>query len=147
MQGVTIEETKQWLNRGYKLRETIRILEKAQMRAYDIVTGTTITLSERVQESHGNGTENKLITYADYCRQIDCHKTDLFEILKQITNAIMKVENNIYKNILISRYINFETWENISQNIGYSYRQILRLHEKALQKVKNVLECHIESVI
>ncbi|OLA94284.1 MAG: hypothetical protein BHW64_04580 [Candidatus Melainabacteria bacterium LEY3_CP_29_8] len=126
MQGVTIEETKQWLNRGYKLRETIRILEKAQMRAYDIVTGTTITLSERVQESHGNGTENKLITYADYCRQIDCHKTDLFEILK---------------------HINFETWENISQNIGYSYRQILRLHEKALRKVKDVLECHIESVI
>ena len=147
MQGVTIEETKQWLNRGYKLRETIRILEKAHLRAYDIVTGTTITLSERVQESHGNGTENKLITYADYCRQIDCHKTDLFEILKQITNAIMKVENNIYKNILISRYINFETWENISQNIGYSYRQILRLHEKALRKVKDVLECHIESVI
>lgn len=147
MQGVTIEETKQWLNRGYKLRETIRILEKAQMRAYDIVTGTTITLSERVQESHGNGTENKLITYADYCKQIDCHKTDLFDILKQITNVIMKVDNNIYKNILISRYINFETWEIIAQNIGYSYKQTQRLHKKSLQKVKDVLECPIGSVI
>lgn len=147
MQGVTIEYTKQWLNRGYKLRETIRILEKAQMRAYDIVTGTTITLSERVQESHGNGTENKLITYADYCKQIDYHKTDLFEILKQITNAIMKVENNVYKNILISRYINFETWEIIAQNIGYSYKQTQRLHKKSLQKVKDVLECPIGSVI
>lgn len=147
MQGVTIEYTKQWLNRGYKLRETIKMLEKAQMRAYDIVTGTTITLSERVQESHGNGTENKLITYADYCKQIDCHKTDLFEILKQITNAIMKVENNVYKNILISRYINFETWEIIAQNIGYSYKQTQRLHKKSLQKVKNVLECPIGSVI
>ena len=147
MQGVTTEETKQWLNRGYKLRETIRILEKAQMRAYDIVTGTTITLSERVQESHGNGTENKLITYADYCKQIDCHKTDLFDILKQITNVIMKVDNNIYKNILISRYINFETWELIAQNIGYSYKQTQRLHKKSLQKVKDVLECPIGSVI
>lgn len=147
MQGVTTEETKQWLNRGYKLRETIRILEKAQMRAYDIVTGTTITLSERVQESHGNGTENKLITYADYCKQIDCHKTDLFDILKQITNVIMKVDNNIYKNILISRYINFETWEIIAQNIGYSYKQTQRLHKKSLQKVKDVLECPIGSVI
>ena len=147
MQGVTIEYTKQWLNRGYKLRETIKMLEKAQMRAYDIVTGTTITLSERVQESHGNGTENKLITYADYCKQIDCHKTDLFDILKQITNVIMKVDNNIYKNILISRYINFETWEIIAQNIGYSYKQTQRLHKKSLQKVKDVLECPIGSVI
>ena len=139
----TIQDTKKWLNRGYKLRDTIRSLEIAQKRAYDIVTGTTMTLSERVQESHGNGNENKLITYADYCREIDKHKAELFIILQQITSAIMKVDNNIYKNILISRYLNFETWETIAINIGYCYKQIQRLHKKALQAVKNVLECPI----
>lgn len=143
----TIQDTKKWLNRGYKLRDTIRSLEVAQMRAYDIVTGTTMTLSERVQESHGNGNESKLITYADYCREIDKHKAELFIILQQITSAIMKVDNNIYKNILISRYLNFETWETIAVNMNYSYMHICRLHEKALEKIKDVIECYSRPVI
>ena len=78
---MTAEE---WLNRGYKLNETIKLLDKAKMRAYDIAVGTAAELTEKVQESHGNSVENKLITYADYCRDIDKHKTELFRILKEI---------------------------------------------------------------
>lgn len=128
---MTAEE---WLNRGYKLNETIKLLDKAKMRAYDIAVGTAIELKEKVQESHGNSVENKLVTYADYCRDIDKHKTKLFRILKEITGVIMQVEDSTLRNLLICRYINFETWNNIAEILHYGERQLYRLRRKALKK-------------
>lgn len=125
---------KEWLNRGRALNKTIEGLEKAKMRAYDIAVGTAIELKEKVQESHGNSVENKLITYADYCREIDKHKTELFRILKEITGVIMQVEDSTLRNLLICRYINFETWNNIAEILHYGERQLYRLHRKALKK-------------
>ena len=48
---------------------------------------TAAELTEKVQESHGNSVEDRMITYADYCRDIDKHKTELFKILKEITGG------------------------------------------------------------
>ena len=78
---------KEWLNRGRALNKTIEGLEKAKARAYDIAVGTAAELTEKVQESHGNSVEDRLVTYADYCRDIDKHKTELFKILKEITGG------------------------------------------------------------
>ena len=46
--------------------------------------------------------------------------------------------------LLYKRYFEFKTWEQIAVEMGYSYRQVTRLHGKAL---KDVLECPIASVI
>lgn len=133
---------KEWLNRGRALNKTIEGLEKAKARAYDIAVGTAEELTEKVQESRGNSVEDRLVTYADYCREIDKHKTELFRILKEITEAIMKVEDPTLRNLLIYRYLDFETWEQVAVNINYSYMHTCRLHSAALEKVKDVIECY-----
>ena len=131
---------KEWLNRGRALNKTIEGLEKAKARAYDIAVGTAAELTEKVQESHGNSVEDRLVTYADYCRDIDKHKTELFKILKEITGVIMKVEDPTLRNLLIYRYLDFETWESIAVMMNYSYVHVVHnLHPKAMEKIKELI--------
>jgi DNA-directed RNA polymerase specialized sigma subunit len=50
-----------------------------------------------------------------------------------------------YRTILALRYIHNKNFESIAYDIGYSYKQTLRLHGQALQIVKdknNVRQCH-----
>lgn len=131
---------KEWLNRGRALNKTIEGLEKAKARAYDIAVGTAAELTEKVQESHGNSVEDRLVTYADYCREIDEHKIELLKILKEIMEAIMKVEDPTLRNLLIYRYLNFETWESIAVMMNYSYVHVVHnLHPKAIEKIKELI--------
>lgn len=131
---------KEWLNRGRALNKTIEGLEKAKARAYDIAVGTAAELTEKVQESRGNSVEDRLVTYADYCRDIDKHKTELLKILKEIMEAIMKVEDPTLRNLLIYRYLNFETWESIAVMMNYSYVHVVHnLHPKAIEKIKELI--------
>ena len=122
------------------MNKTIEGLEKAKARAYDIAVGTAAELTEKVQESHGNSVEDRLVTYADYCRRIDEHKIELLKILKEIMEAIMKVEDPTLRNLLIYRYLDFETWESIAVMMNYSYVHVVHnLHPKAMEKIKELI--------
>ena len=132
---------KEWLNRGRALNKTIEGLEKAKARAYDIAVGTAAELTEKVQESRGNSVEDRLVTYADYCRRIDEHKTELLKILKEIMEAIMKVEDGRLRALLIGRYLSFMSWEQVAEEIGQSDRWTrTRLHSDALREIEKIRE-------
>ena len=51
-------------------------------------------------------------------------------------SAIERVNDCTLRKLLIKRYLQFKTWEQIAVEMNYSWRQIVRLHGKALQKVK-----------
>ena len=58
-------------------------------------------------------------------------------------NLINRLDNTIYRTLLIARYINCKTWEQIADEMGYDLRWIYRLHGKALKAI----ESHYKSVI
>ena len=142
------ESIKKWLNRGHRLHDNIKALEKAKQRAWEVVTGTTSVLCERVQESHVNGTANKMTEYIEYVQRIEVHKKRLFMVLSEIENAIMQVDDNTLRSLLIYRYLNFMTWENIAVEMHYSYKHIVHcLHPKALMKIEKVIECNNKNAL
>lgn len=65
--------------------------------------------------------ENSIIKKYDTCR----------EILK----AIDKIEDETERTLLIFKYINGNTWENICEKMSYSLRQVYNIHNKALKNV------------
>ena len=136
---------KNWLNRGYRLRNSIKALQKAKSDAWDMATSTTTALGEKVQESHGNSTENKLTAYLDYTNRIETDITKLLVIMGEIERVIMQVDDNVLRELLIHRYLNFETWESIAEQMHYSYKHVVHvLHHKALKAVENVIECNTQ---
>ena len=84
---------------------------------------------------------------ADLDAEIKAEIDKLVDVQRDILQTIGKVDNECLRTILTERYINCWTFEQIADDIHYSYKQTCRLHGKALIKVKNVLECPIMSVI
>lgn len=54
------------------------------------------------------------------------------EIKQQVVNAIKTVPDQTLQVLLSRRYILGQTWERIAAAMDYSYKQICRLHGKAL---------------
>ena len=116
---MTIKECKEWLSRARKTDEEINALIAEQERALTNATSTVAQSgSEKVQTSNVNTSE---------------HKNEL--------------DDATLRTILILRYLNFQTWEMIACRIHYSYKQVCRLHGKALNLIKDVIECPIAPVI
>ncbi len=57
-------------------------------------------------------------------------------LCSNILLSINTLEDDIEKNILILKYINFYTWEQISDVTHYSTRQLHNIHKKALLNIK-----------
>lgn len=133
--------TKEWLNRGYKLDKEINALLKEQSAALTRATGSTCgTSAERVQTSRRNTTEDRFINYASYSELIDNRIDELYAIKQEILSAINKVDDAVLRTLLIEKYVNFHTWEQIACNMNYSYVHVVHnLHPKALNAISKIV--------
>lgn len=133
--------TKEWLNRGYKLDKEINALLKEQSAALTRATGSTCgTNAERVQTSRRNTTEDRFINYASYSELIDNRIDELYAIKQEILSAINKVNDAVLRTLLIEKYVNFHTWEQIACNMNYSYVHVVHnLHPKALNAISKIV--------
>ena len=85
---------------------------------------------------------------AAYSELIDKRIHRLYEIKKEILENVESTRRrNTSEALLILRYLNFQTWEMIACKMNYSYKQVCRLHGKALNLIKDVIECPIAPVI
>ena len=66
--------------------------------------------------------------------------TELSEVSGEITRVIRQVKGNRERAVLIDRYLNFFSWEQIAVGQNYTFRHVTRLHGKALLSVKGILE-------
>ena len=128
--------TKEYLSQISRLNTTIKnkLSEISQIRelSYSI---SAISSEEKVKTTL---TYDKIgSTYA----KIDALQHQLNQIIyeyvdrkNEIIAQIDNMENEIFYDILFSRYVEQKTFERIAQDMNYSFRQITRLHEKALKE-------------
>lgn len=58
------------------------------------------------------------------------------------TRALIKMlDDEKLQLILFKRYLNYQRWEVIAADLGYSWQYIHKMHSKALQKLKEEIEC------
>lgn len=80
--------------------------------------------------------EDVIIKIVDMESEINADIDSLVGLKKEIAGVIRSVENIEYRTLLEQRYLCFKRWEEIAQLMGYSARQIRRLRDKALGKIK-----------
>lgn len=127
---------KEFLQRGWKvdleIRELLQAKEEAFARALHAGGGD----GERVQQSVDNRQESRNVEYANYSLHIDRKIDELCAIKDEILGIIMQVEDSALRTVLIARYINFKSWESIMVDMGYSWRQVMRMRARALEEVE-----------
>lgn len=145
---------KQYLQQAYLLDEKInsRLRELEQLRRLEAsVQGVDLT-RERVQCSRrfGSQVENIAQKIIDLEQRINSEIDRLLELKLEIRKVIESVDNETEQLLLRLRYIEYKRWYEIAEIMGYSKRQVTRLHGYALQKIKlslNVPQCPIRNVL
>lgn len=134
---------KQYLKRAYRCNELLKsnLEELENLRAMSTSIASPDLTKERVsgtpsQEAHFVGAVNKMV---DLEKQVDDEMVHLLDLKIDIRDVVNQVED--VKGILVLRYryLEFMTWENLSDKMGYSMRQIHRIHEAALINVADIL--------
>lgn len=139
---------KEYLSR-YRLinvRINMKIDQQRQLREL----ATNISSSSN-NGGHSNSVSDKVGTavakIATLGQEIDTEIDMLVKVKAEIERTIADISDERLRLILFARYINCKTFECIACEMHYSYKQICRLHGKALMKVQDVLECPIVPVI
>jgi DNA-directed RNA polymerase specialized sigma subunit len=127
--------TKDYLNQISRLNRMInnKLTEITQLRelSYSI---SAIGSEEKVMSS--SDPDKIGSTYAkidEMEHNLDNMIDEYIEKKDLIIGQIDSMENEDYYNILFSRYIEKKTFEVIATEMKYSWRQIIRLHGKALK--------------
>lgn len=87
----------------------------------------------------GNGQklENAIVKKADLEMAIREEYEQLVESLREVRSLIKLVDDPMQRLILQKRYLNYQKWEVIAADLGYSWRRVHQLHGEGL---KNILE-------
>lgn len=131
--------TKDYLNQIGRLNRMInnKLVEIAQLKelARSI---SAIQTGERVQTTPNYdkiGTAYAKIDEME--RKLDKLIDTYVDKKNHIIGQIDGIEDEMLYNILFARYIERKTFEKIATELEYSWRQIIRLHGKALKQFEN----------
>lgn len=133
-------DTKQYLGQISRLDRMIKnkMTELSQYR--DLIYGlSAVTNEERVQTSPDfDKMTGKVAKVLKMESKIDNLIDEYVDKKNLIISQIDSMENEIYYEILFARYIEKKTFEKIADEMMYSWRQIIRLHGKALQEFEKM---------
>ena len=132
---------KQYLRQGYKIRQEIKIqsdilnelennLDNVKSFDYskDKLQGGPVQDDTVMIEKI-----NRIIEVKEIIRE---KETELKRLQANLYLEINRLTNTNEKILLQARYILNETWEQIAERLGYSVRQIHRVHSSALENFK-----------
>lgn len=131
--------TRQDLKDARKINYQLKIMRERVERIESVVHGGAIQYDkEKVQTSVKNQHETLLVILADLTNEIEEKETELIRLKEEIREwaaTLPKFE----KAIIILRYCHFLSWNEISEQIGYSSRQIRRIHEEILWQIEQIV--------
>ncbi len=92
-------------------------------------------------ESHCEGTHSDRVgrttaRIIDLENEINDEIDKLVEVKMQIKLVISSIPDSIRRTILERHYILNESWEKISEKVGYSSRHIIRMHNKTIDELE-----------
>ena len=138
----TIEETKQYLNRAYRLDRLIQ-LDADEIRRLEILAGCYggFSTDERVQTSASNtakftGFIDKAI---DRSKELEKSMIDKENILTEVRDLIHKLDDNLEIEIMTYRYIQYFSFGMIAKKAHVGKSTAHQIHEAALAKLSTKL--------
>ena len=131
-----VMDTKKYLNQISRLDRMIqnKLAEISQLREL-AMSVSAVKNEERVQN-----TPNFDKIGTAYCKieemeeKLDKLIDEYVDKKNLIISQIDKIDNEAYYEILFARYIEKKTFEKIADEMTYSWRQVIRLHGRALQE-------------
>ncbi len=128
-------KAKEYLRRAYNLDKFIdaSLLELLKLREQCNVIKSLDYSKDKVQAPGKNTMEDAIVKLVDMENDINKKIEQLSDLKAEIRDNINKLPDDTERLLLTYRYLCFLSWEEIAAKMGYSYRNIHRVHAKALR--------------
>lgn len=113
-------------------------MNKQQIAALnDLATRVTSNISDMPGSPNRNihKLEDAIVRIVDLQNEIGSDVNSLLEIKSQIVESIKQVTDPEGQVVLEERYLCYAKWEDIASELGYTVRQIFRVHDAALKEI------------
>ena len=103
---------------------------------------TTSALSRAVvsRSRDDHQMEETIAKIVDLEREVNEDIDRLVELKREIMGVIKKLDDPVDRYLLSMRYICGKDWEEIADAMNYHIRTIYKVHDRAIQKMENLLE-------
>ena len=107
----------------------------------DRATSTTAApCGDRVQStSKGDSLERIIIKIVDMEADLERQIDRLVDLKTEVMSTIDQLENPNQINLLYKRYIKFEAWDKIAEDMNYSIQAVFKQHGIALQQINRLI--------
>lgn len=132
---------KQYLRQGYKIRQEIKI-QRDILNELENNLDNVKSFDYSKDKLQGGPVQDDTVMIEKINRIIEVQEiirekeTELKRIQANLYLEINRLTNTNEKILLQARYILNETWEQIAERLGYSVRQVHRVHRSALENFK-----------
>lgn len=135
---------KPYLSRYRGLKCKITALQAAINEALADAANMTITIKAVNVQSSGSGERmaDNVIKAVDATALLETEKAEAERTLAEIMEAIRSVDDEIQQTILIEKYVNGRTLEDIRMMINYEISNTKIIHGKALWNVWQYMKAH-----
>ena len=127
---------KEYLNRIRFISAGLRVKEQElQQLESDLYAMRSVDTSrERIDGGIPVSMADKVARIRDMQIVINKEWDQLLDLRKEARDQIMQLEDGRFRAVLTERYLNNKRWEQIAVDMNYTYRNIIKIHGKALQQ-------------
>ena len=99
--------------------------------------------NERVQTSKRVDKIGDIMSkIVDLENELDNDIDKLVDLKAEVTKRIDEIPDMECRLLLMLRYLNFKTWEEIAEKMGYSRQWVNKIHGRALNSLQKLLEVY-----
>ena len=128
---------KEFLNQAHRLDQRINSKLDQIDSLHALATKATVTYSDmpRNPNKGRSKVEDIVIKIMELEEEINKDIDRLVDLKTNITHMIKMLDNHEHQILLEQRYLCFQSWEQISVDLGYSIQHTYRLHDEALTEL------------
>lgn len=127
----------EYLSRYRKLGKRIEQLSTERAMWLSRACKTTQTISDMPKAKNGaQGDSGEVAQYVEIGEEITRELRNLHRLRREIRAVITTLEDDILQTLMLYRYIDGMTFEEIAVKLHYSWRQVCRKHGQALALLK-----------
>lgn len=110
--------------------------EKDTLKSKTYAIGNPDTI-DRVQSSPSRDRiEKNVIHLQEKIAELTAAEDAYWDFRLQVMDQINRIESNKHAEILNRRYMQYQKFKNIAEEMNYSYSYVIRLHQEALNKFR-----------
>ncbi len=132
--------SKDYLQQAYVIEKKIKLDLQKLEAAKASLHGRAINYDRiGTRSSAGGGPEEAIVRVVDYEDHINSEIERLSAVRSEIESRINSISGDVLREVLIRRYLMYQKWELIAEEMNYGVRHIYKLHAKALEEFSGMV--------